>query len=598
MADAGVAAGFVVLGLFILLIIAVIIVILLLVIKKLKYQHNDILILNNRIDKLIAAEKGEAMNKDAVVSRTKSKLKGELRADSAVDMDDTYSLSTNGNSVHGNEGAHVPSPRPVSAKIRPQYTIKIKNRYSHMFGTGASITQMVEMTQDFSCIDEVSDTVHTVDEMDIENVGDSHTTEIHSALSRQSIWQGRPTSILMQTPTTTPDSPGNTVSHENGVFIHKSVGKDGDTLTMSGVTLEIPPGALNESKLITFGITWKEALLPVLKKKQARLSPVVVCKPNLQFAKPVKLTFPHCGVQIINDWIPRVIKRQGDLDDVESEWTNLTLDDYEERDVTSSVVTVSLKHFTLYTLVGESKQGKTAAKKVKLIAFTPAFRKGAMFKTRIYCINDYETELEEVDKFEKRLDGSMTNAPVAFLFHDNEEDLTVTLKSDVPEWNLCGEKTQKMDFESVWHAMTPYCNFVFDPTTPAITKIYCEFESLQQTVGRKISLQISAEYVAPDNKLSASEDPRQELDRKLIILLDPKTNSDAGDFRDLASEMNLDGAHVTYLENQTNPTEQLLKRWRDEKKSLHELKKVLSTINRPDAVVEVEHYINKYLASA
>ncbi|OWF46579.1 uncharacterized protein LOC110455537 [Mizuhopecten yessoensis] len=155
-----------------------------------------------------------------------------------------------------------------------------------------------------------------------------------------------------------------------------------------------------------------------------------------------------------------------------------------------------------------------------------------------------------------------------------------------------------MDFESVWHAMTPYSNFVFDPSTPSTSKIYCEFQSQQQTVERKVSLQVSAEHVAPVNKLSHKGDPRQELDRKLIILLDPKTNSDAGDFRDLASHMDLGGAHVTYLENQPNPTEQLLKQWKDDKKSLHELKKVLSDIHRPDAVEEVELFINKYLTDS
>ncbi|OWF53492.1 Netrin receptor UNC5B [Mizuhopecten yessoensis] len=543
MADLGVIAGFIVLGLFLLLVIIAFIVVVFLVIKKLRFQNDEILELNGRIDKLKSVEEGGTgveTDPEVVVSRTRSKPKGEMRTDSAVDMCDSYSLSTNDNSIHGNE--HCISQSPVSFKIKPQYTIKVKNRHTLMFGSRTAMPQMVAMTQDFSRDADASDAVATVDEIDIESCDERDTVGTLSPLSRQSIWQGRPTSILMQTPTATPDSSSKSMSQEKGVFVHKSIGKDGDILKMSGLTLEIPPGALNESKLITLGITWDEALLPKLKKKQAHLSPVVVCQPCIRFAKPVKLTFPHCGVQVIRDWIPRVIKRQGNLDD-QSEWTNLTLDDYEERDFTESDVTVSLKHFTLYTLVGESKPDKTAAKKVKLIAFTPTLQMGVMFKTRIYCINDYDTEIKVVDKVESKLDGSMSNAPVPLIFHDNGKDLTVSLKTDVQGWNLCGEKTQV-------------------------------------------------------NKLTHNGDPRQELHRKLIILLDPKTNSDAGDFRDLASHMDLDGAHVTYLENQPNPTEQLLKQWKDDKKSLHELKKVLSDIHRPDAVEEVELFINKYLTDS
>ncbi|XP_069116768.1 UNC5C-like protein [Argopecten irradians] len=598
MTDPGVIAGLIVLAFLLVLVIAAFIVVVFLVIKKLRFQHKEINELNERIDKLSSTENGEVTYQtepEVVVSRTKSKQKGEMRADSAVDMCDTYSLSTHGNSIHVNE--IIQENYPASSKIKPQYTIKVKNRHTLMFGNKTTMPQMVALTQDFSRSDEGGDAVASVDEIDIESVDANDTIGTLSPLSRQSIWEGRPTSILMQTPNEPRDSKGKTVSHDRGVFVHKSVGKDGDILRMSGVTLEIPPDALSESKLITLGITWDEALLPDLKKKQARLSPVIVCQPCIQFAKPVKLTFPHCGVKVIHDWMPRVIKRQGSLDDTDSEWTNLTLDDYEERDFTDSEVTVSLKHFTLYTMIGESKPNKTAAKKVKLIAFTPMLQLGAMFKTRIYCINDYETEIKEVDQVEKKLEGSISNAPVPLLFHDNGENLVVSLKNDLQEWNLCGDKTQCMDFESVWHGMTPYSNFVFEPSSATNSKIHCEYESLQQTVGRKVSLQVSAEYVAPVNKLSPVTDPRLELERKLSILLDPKTNSNVGDFRDLASYMNLDGAHVTYLESQQNPTEQLMKRWKDEKRSLHELKQAMLDIQRVDAADEIDTYINKYLTS-
>lgn len=598
--DGGMIAGFVILAIVLLLIVAGIIVAVYLVIKKLRFQHDEILKLNTRIDELAAAEqdnRGYEHEPEVVVSRTK--LKGEFLPDSGVDIRDSSSVSTsNGNSVHGNVGGHDVNTRSHHGPppIIPEYNIKVRNRKTLMFGAKAAMPQVVSLAQNFVRAIGGDADVAPVDEIDITGSDQSDTTGTLSPLSRQSVWQGRPTSILMQTPQVVPDSPTKPVSHDKGVFVHKSVGKEGDTLSMSGVTLEIPPGAMSESKLITLGITWDEDFIPRLKKNQACLSPVVVCQPCIRFAKPVKLTFPHCAVDMIKDWIPRVLKRQGNLND-EAEWTNLTLDDYEERDVSLTNVSISLKHFTLYTLIGESKPDKTAVKKVKLVAFTQTLTQGAMFKSRIYCINDYDAEIKDIGQVEKTLKGSLSNAPVPLLFHDNGENLTVTLTTELNDWNVCGERTQNMDFESVWHALTPHCHFVFDPCSKSVSKIYCEFESHQQTVGRKVSVRLAAEHVQQASKLSPSTDPRMELDRKLIILLDPKSDMGAGDFRDLATKMDMDYSHVHYLESQTNPTEQLLKQWRGENRSLAELKKVLVDINRLDAAKEVELYISQYLTS-
>jgi len=54
-----------------------------------------------------------------------------------------------------------------------------------------------------------------------------------------------------------------------------------------------------------------------------------------------------------------------------------------------------------------------------------------------------------------------------------------------------------MDFELVWHAMSPYCNFVFQSSTKKTKMIYCEFQSNQKNnVERKVTIKISDEVVS------------------------------------------------------------------------------------------------------
>jgi len=374
-------AGFVVLAIILLAVITGVIVIVLFVIKKLKYQHEEIIDLRSKIGDLEGGTVNKGFEEERVPERRKEY---EVRPDSAVDMCDSYSVSTSGhNSTHFHNGS-MGYENHSSLKIKPRYTMRINKQPANVYGQSANVSQVIQMAQNFSNSLQPNRSAVPVDKIYVENFANEDA--VVNTLSV--VCEGRPTSILMDTVATTEK-----VIHEQGMFVHKSVGPNGDTLTISGITLEIPPGALKESKMITLGEIWNKEYLPKLPKNKSRLSPVIVCQPCIKFSKPVKLTFPHFAHQVMSDWTPKIMKRQGDIKD-NVDWTDITLTDYDERHVSETQVTVYLKHFTLYTLIGESKMGKVAAKKVKLVAFTEPFTRGSLFKTRIYCINDYDVELQ------------------------------------------------------------------------------------------------------------------------------------------------------------------------------------------------------------
>ena len=64
--------------------------------------------------------------------------------------------------------------------------------------------------------------------------------------------------------------------------------------------------------------------------------------------------------------------------------------------------------------------------------------------------------------------------------------------------------SQDMDFESMWHSLTPYCSFVFEPRDRKVTKIYCEFSSHQKGEAKpKVVLKLSDECAPVSNMQNA-----------------------------------------------------------------------------------------------
>ena len=80
-----------------------------------------------------------------------------------------------------------------------------------------------------------------------------------------------------------------------------NIGRGGGTISLLGndIQLKIPEAALEKEVEIELSIISPNEMCPPLGDKQFVIAPIIRCKPEgLRFLKPVKLTFPHCGINI------------------------------------------------------------------------------------------------------------------------------------------------------------------------------------------------------------------------------------------------------------------------------------------------------------
>ena len=285
-------------------------------------------------------------------------------------------------SMHSN----VDTPGSVNHGVHRPVTILIHKETANVYGHDKCNAQMMMTAQAY-----YKEIKNTNEDVPIESVNVVNArwkkVSMASTLFTDDWSKGVPTSFLFN---------GNASSFEDivaqnkGMFVHRNIGPEGGHIEVSGVTLDIPEGALDQERLISLGIIWDERLKPKLSPKQTMLSPIVLCQPcGLKFKYPVRLSFPHAAENILTDWVPTIMKREGNIQE-ELTWTNITLDDVDERVVDDHSISLRLRHFTLYTAVGESQPGKQARKLVHLITFTNKLVKAAFFKPRIYCLNKYK----------------------------------------------------------------------------------------------------------------------------------------------------------------------------------------------------------------
>ncbi|CAC5372045.1 UNC5 [Mytilus coruscus] len=324
---------------------------------------------------------------DALTIQNESKLRHkEQEHDSAI--------AIRGASADSSDNAQATTGHSsFSSFTGPRYTIKIRKEtakfvrkeITNVYGNVLPDSQVVAIAQRYYQEKTNSSDLVGIDDMDITN--QKEQKEIIN--TRQSaIFEDRPTSMMIDLD----DLPDSNKLNEQGVFVHKMVNKSGGDLQLLGIKLEIPDGALKNNTQITLGITWDISVYPKLTKSQSLLSPVVVCQPSVEFAKPVRLSFPHCAINHELHWKLTVLCNESNLHDNDSAWNEIQQNGVHKIEITEHHVVLFLKHFTLYTLAGESVRGKTAAKAVKLLAFTSRFQMDQMFTVRIYCINNYIDE--------------------------------------------------------------------------------------------------------------------------------------------------------------------------------------------------------------
>ncbi|KAK3093674.1 hypothetical protein FSP39_018799 [Pinctada imbricata] len=369
---------------------------------------------------------------------------------------------------------------------------------------------------------------------------------ISAASKRHTIFQGRPTSYLMSG-----DNDSSELHHKKGTFVHKMVNEAGDILNVSGVALTIPQGAVPKGMQITVGIMWEEKFLPRLTAKQALLSPLVICQPSVTFKKPVTLTLPHCAHKVKEDWSTTILKREGS-EDSSNDWSPITDTDFSWKEITDTEVSVALHHFTGFTLVGESAEGRVAAKAVNMVAFSNPFHIGAMYKTKIYCVGHYhyKDKIQEVKLEEKSVNRRQSEGAVPLLVYQNGENVLASLdKYKNEEWELEGGREQ-------------------------------------------------FKQVIPVPMIPVHDDPVSEVHRQIVLMLDPTsdTSTDHGDWRSLAVNVGFTNEEIRWLESrqgQESPTTIVLERLGELGKTYQNLHTILIDIKRPDVASVLQTFVQE-----
>ncbi|XP_075245645.1 netrin receptor UNC5C-like isoform X3 [Convolutriloba macropyga] len=185
-------------------------------------------------------------------------------------------------------------------------------------------------------------------------------------------------------------------------------------LPRSGVSLLIPEGAIapGVSQEVYLAVSNEDRERPKLPDGGTILSPIIVCGPsNAHFLRPVILSFAHSALNPLSEWTLSVL--HGTVL-TRSAWQNLlslgeeTLNSaaFCQMDEDKCHIMVDSLH-DKYCLVGKSKSGKSAVKRLLLAAFAPAALRTQEYNIRIYCVDDTQDALEHVIHVERKTSGGV-----------------------------------------------------------------------------------------------------------------------------------------------------------------------------------------------
>ncbi|XP_064600387.1 netrin receptor UNC5B-like isoform X2 [Liolophura sinensis] len=399
-----------------------------------------------------------------------------------------------------NENVVDPSPEPVFDHVIKKTTVQLWGRQATIVGNTKTLSQVYSASQSyFSKQGKLrKDENFTIP---------SNRLTIHSVLFSTDLPKGQLSDIQLSdsqstvgVPSQRPTSyinllgPGDTASAHSQVpyigqkeiFKHAVLGATGGSIELSGIRLEVPEGALAKDIEISIGVTWDTNKYPPLSTKEALLSPVVVCEPlGTVFTKAVKLSFPHCALDDLRGWMPKLMCSQNRIDST-PHWKMMTIADYSERSFANKVVSVGIKHFTLYTLVAEPKADQRTAKDVKLLAFAPPLKTGKLHKIRIYCVENYEKELQDIQEEEVDLGGRRVHPKKSIFIYNTGENLCLENHLDSSLWNLIGDQSVELQYEQIWHGLTPNHEFAF--TTKANADVFhSKFVAYQKAYESQVS---------------------------------------------------------------------------------------------------------------
>ena len=176
-------------------------------------------------------------------------------------------------------------------------------------------------------------------------------------------------------------------------FATKPLDHNGGEVTLYGVYVMFPPGALRDPVDITLSILSDPECLPKMDNNTALLSPVVFLEPHgLQLQKPVELGIPHCAIAKYGDdiqraWTFTILKTETLLGEAVN-WQEANGAGDTVLEITERYIRLNLQHFTGETAVGQPK-GTEAQKAVQLLFYSKAQHKlGHKYMVAFDCVDD------------------------------------------------------------------------------------------------------------------------------------------------------------------------------------------------------------------
>ncbi|XP_072031195.1 uncharacterized protein [Amphiura filiformis] len=262
--------------------------------------------------------------------------------------------------------------------------------------------------------------------------------------------------------------------------VTKVVGNAGDKLTLEGlgISLVIPPGALQESREITLTVVL-DRNIPHLEKEESNVCPVVRCLPSgLQFNKPVVIRIPHCAVTSTDKPVTANVHCSQEAENDPPKWQKTTSSnkDYPQTDIHSDHLLLSVLHFTDYLVTIEG----VLVKKMKLVSFVSEVYDDLDQEIRVYLHNDNITTLQHVCQEEDLINGVKKGPSPPYRIQQTANDAIFQLSRPSVGWILVSDSgTKKIDFSSVWHQDFVVTQFTLERKSDDVSKFRCKVEAWQ-----------------------------------------------------------------------------------------------------------------------
>lgn len=411
-------------------------------------------------------------------------------------------------------------------------------------------------------------------------------------------------------------------------------------LNTAGISLSIPDASIgkNLKQSIYLSVMNEDKIHSVIPDICTHISPTIHCGPyDINLNKPAILKIPHCAENLEN-WRISLYYSNAHIQDPEPMWRKVvtlgeeTINTPTYVQIDDKFVCIMTEFLGRFALIGEtitSGQNEIipAVKRLKLFIFGPSIQPIADCNIRVYVIEDLPSSKEYCCNLESKLGGIFLGQSSSLFYHDNGQDLHLTIKCTGGWKPKHGTESQKIPFSHVWNnGQALHCAFAIEhndkdeslPISASSSALKVEVCARQRSGGDVIVTHVASflpieiaghsnidEYsdgsirsvTVSDkgvNTCVQTDDTQifkltRQMKRDLCNCLDPPTNR-GNDWRMLAQRLHCD-RYIAYFATKPSPTEHILDLWECRNRepcAIADLSMILRNMSRLDAVEILE----------